>query len=70
MSPTELHVEIYWPRDVRKPNGEIVQVDRLAFNLAVCVAPTSYVQCSDASWIRADKLTPVSAAIANAGGRA
>jgi len=44
---------------VRKPNGEIVQVNRFDFNLAHCADKTSYIQCSDRGWMRVDNLTIV-----------
>ena len=42
---------------VRKPNGEIVEVNRFDFNLAACADPTQYIQCSDTGWMRVDHLT-------------
>jgi len=44
---------------VRKPNGEIVEVNVLDFNLAYCVKDNPYVRCSDTSWLRVRALTIV-----------
>lgn len=41
----------------RKPNGEIVEVNRLDMNLTMCAKPESWIQCSDSSWIPANNLT-------------
>ncbi len=42
---------------VRKPNGEITQVNRFDMNLTMCAKPESWIQCSDNSWISANRLT-------------
>lgn len=54
---------------VRKPNGEIVEVNRFDWNINTCCvaaarvlsepSPTHYIQCSDSSWMRMDRLTLV-----------
>lgn len=56
---------------VRKPNGEVVEVNRFDWNLNICCArgalalgeprPVHYIQCSDNSWMRMDRLTLVDA---------
>lgn len=42
---------------VKKPNGEIVEVNRFDMNLTMCAKPKSWIQCSDTSWIPANRLT-------------
>jgi len=44
----------------KRPNGEAVRVNCFDYNLAYCADKTSYIQCSDGSWMRIDKLTIVS----------
>jgi hypothetical protein len=41
---------------VRKPNGEIVEVNRFGMNLTMCAQPDRYIQCSDTSWLQAKRL--------------
>jgi hypothetical protein len=48
---------IEWTYKVRKPNGEVTEVNRFSYNLASCVDKTQYIQCADQGWIRLDKLT-------------
>lgn len=51
---------------VRKPNGEIVEVDRISYNFAYALMTAGkkpgYVQCSDTSWMRVDRLAIVASA--------
>lgn len=42
---------------VAKPNGEIVEVNRFDMNLTMSAKPKSWIQCSDTSWIPANRLT-------------
>lgn len=44
---------------VRKPNGEVVEVNRFDLNLAYCGDRNRYIQCSDTSWVRVSDLTIV-----------
>ena len=44
---------------VRKPNGEITEVNVFDYNLAYCAKDNPYVQCSDTSWLRVRALTIV-----------
>jgi hypothetical protein len=41
---------------VRKPNGEIVRVNRFDFNLASCADKDCFIQCSDLGWMRVGNL--------------
>lgn len=43
---------------VKKPNGEIVTVNRFDLNLARCVEhlKKTYIQCSDTTWINSANL--------------
>ena len=47
---------------VRKPNGEIVRVNRFDFNLAWCADKNAYIQCSDKGWLRVGNLTIIEGA--------
>lgn len=42
---------------VCKPNGEITEVNRFDMNLTLCVSPESWIQCTDKSWLSANRLT-------------
>lgn len=46
---------------VRKPNGELAEINRFDFNLAMCCdrGGDRYVQLIDKSWIKANRLTRV-----------
>lgn len=41
---------------VRKPNGEVTEVNRFDMNLTLCANPQSWIQCKDTSWIPACNL--------------
>ena len=52
---------IFPPYRAKLPNGEVVEVDRISYNLAYfCMKAgekPGYVQCSDTGWARVDRLT-------------
>lgn len=41
---------------VLKPNGEITEVNRFDMNLTLCAKPESWIQCTDKSWLSANRL--------------
>ena len=43
---------------VKRPNGEVVEINRFDFNIAFAAGTDRYVQCEDQSWIRVGNLTP------------
>jgi hypothetical protein len=45
--------------DVRLPNGDLAQINRFDLNLALAVGGDHYVQLTDTSWIKANRLTIV-----------
>ena len=52
--------DIFPPYRAKLPNGEIVEVDRISYNLAYAAmtggAKPGYIQCSDTGWARVDRL--------------
>ena len=41
---------------VRKPNGEVTEVNRFDMNLTLCAKLESWIQCKDNSWLSANRL--------------
>ena len=41
---------------VRKPNGEVTEVNRFDMNLTLCAKPEAWIQCKDSSWLSANRL--------------
>ena len=42
---------------VKRPNGDVAEVNRFDFNLAYCADRDTYIQCTDTGWIRIRNLT-------------
>ena len=41
---------------VRRPNGEVTEVNRFDMNLTLCTKPESWIECNDNVWIQANRL--------------
>lgn len=53
--------QIDWTQLVRRPDGEVVEVDNFNMNLARAARQThKYIQLADGSWIRGSALMPLS----------